>query len=186
MLNIKCVLQWLQLGTRKTVRWEEKEIFCYFWSRTFIAYSIHIFLICMYAKNGFIDKVWALFMGHTVPYTFVFKPQIYVLDLPLSYGHSYLYALCMRVINLKYKIQMSCSKYIYSTSWIEKYTFVIHNTKCIYSYISFRNQTLDFKRFLYSIGINIHYEIPRNIVFLTSIWNRLGKYLGMLCECACG
>ena len=55
----------------------------------------------MYAKNGFIDKVWALFMGHTVPYTFVFKPQIYVLDLPLSYGHSYLYALCMRVINLK-------------------------------------------------------------------------------------
>jgi len=54
-------------------------------------------------------------MGHTVPYTFVFKPQIYVLDLPLSYGHSYLYALCMRIINLKYKIQMSCSKYIYST-----------------------------------------------------------------------
>ena len=51
-------------------------------------------------------------MGHTVPYTFVFKPQIYVLDLPLSYGHSYLYALCMRVINLKYKIQMSCFKYI--------------------------------------------------------------------------
>ena len=57
----------------------------------------------MYAKNGFIDKVWALFMGHTVPYTFVFKPQIYVLDLPLSYGHSYLYALCMQVINSKYK-----------------------------------------------------------------------------------
>ena len=51
-------------------------------------------------------------MGHTVPYTFVFKPQIYVLDWPLSYGHSYLYALCTRVINLKYKIQMNCSKYI--------------------------------------------------------------------------
>ena len=63
----------------------------------------HLLDMHVYAKNGFIDKVWALFMGHTVPYTFVFKPQIYVLDLPLSYGHSYLYALCMQVINSKYK-----------------------------------------------------------------------------------
>ena len=58
-------------------------------------------------------------MGHTVPYTFVFKPQIYVLDLPLSYGHSYLYALCMPVINLKHK-------------WAARIVFIQYHEKALY------------------------------------------------------